>query len=158
MPSPVDIVPILETKPARLSDDAAKTIYQDILRTSESGSESSVIASALRESGLQFAQSISEEFAEHPIHFLYVSPDQVKRRTNTGDPTEYRQYIWIKANGPISHDKRANAIALAYASDHDLINTIVRAHADSSHIDIMVSLDHTIFFHDVRSPNIRLMK
>jgi acyl-CoA thioesterase II len=160
MPSPIDILPSPESMTAKLSDETADAIYQDILKTSEaSGSETSVhaILEWLRYNGLRSMQLASEEIERSPLRFIIVSPDQVKRNS-TEIPTEFRQYVVIKPNGAITDDKRTNAIAMSYASDHDLINTTVRSHEDSSHIDAMVSLDHTIYFHDVRSPKICLIK
>ena len=75
-------------------------------------------------------------------------------------PTEYRQYVWFKANGAISTDPRTHAIALAYASDHNLLSTSVRAHNDKwsiSDISVMVTLDHIIYFHDVYPCGISLI-
>lgn len=152
MPSPVDLVPAPETMHGKSSDQYPETIYQDILKSSESLEPVSPAVTWARDNGLKCVQSVSEELAARPIDFRYVSNEQVGQTGRTVQPTEYRQYVWFKANGSISDDSRTNAMALAYASDHDLINTTIRAHemaSNMSEIKVMVSLDHIMYFHDV---------
>lgn len=100
MPSRADIVAHPETMTAKLSDDYAKELYQDILKASESFKSESSVPPAVawaRENGLLFVQSLSEELALRPIDFRYVPNDQLKMNSSLTHPTEYRQYIWFKA-------------------------------------------------------------
>ena len=150
MPSPLHLVPSPESLHAPTPDEYAQTIYQKIIK-SEPKKITSIVARA-RENGVEFVKSLSEEFAHRPIDFRYVSKEQVKESARSSNPTEYRQYVWFKANGDISGDPRTHAVALAYASDHNLLSTVIRSHEDEwslSDISVMVSLDHIIYFHDV---------
>jgi acyl-CoA thioesterase II len=102
-----------------------------------------------RENEDKFIKNLSEEFAQRPILFRYVSSEDVKADSSS----EYRQYVWFKANGTISSDPQTHLVALAYASDHNLLWTSIRSHEGWSSADfgVMVSLDHIIYFHDVRA-------
>jgi acyl-CoA thioesterase II len=154
---PVDIVARPETITAQLSDDYAKEIYQDILKASEPSKSDRSVPPAVawvRENGLHWLKIVSEDLAKRPIDFRYVPNDQLKR---TSSPAEYRQYIWFKANGPISNDKNTNAVGLVYASDHNLADTTILSHEDRSNEDgsnlgdihTILSLDHVMYFHHV---------
>jgi acyl-CoA thioesterase II len=160
-PSPVDLVPAPESMHAPTPDEYAQTIYQRIVKTSESPRKKvSPIVARARENGEEFVRYLSHEFAHRPIDFRYVSKADVKTSVRPSQPTEYRQHVWFKANGVISSDPRTHAIALAYASDHNLLSTSIRAHNDKWHISdisVMVSLDHIIYFHDVYPPGVFLM-
>jgi acyl-CoA thioesterase II len=160
-PSAVNFDPPPESIHAPTPDEYAQTIYQRIVKTSESPKKKvSPIVARARENGEEFVRSLSEEFAHRPIDFRYVSKKDVKTGARPSQPTEYRQYVWFKANGAISNDPRTHAIALAYASDHNLLSTSIRAHDekwDISDINVMVSLDHIIYFHDVYPPGMFLM-
>ena len=84
----------------------------------------------------------------------------MKTRAHPARPTEYRQWVWFKANGAISDDPRTHAVALAYASDHHLLGTSIRAHDhkwDIADMSVMVSLDHIVYFHDVYPHRMSLM-
>lgn len=160
-PSAVNFVPPPEALHAPTPDEYAQTIYQKIVKASESPKKKvSPFVARARENGEEFVRSLSEEFAHRPIDFRYVSKKDVKTGARPDQPTEYRQYVWFKANGAISTDPRTHAIALAYASDHNLLSTSIRAHNDKwdiSDISVMVSLDHIIYFHDVYLRGMSLM-
>jgi acyl-CoA thioesterase II len=155
MPSPVHLVPDPETIHAPSPDEFAKLIYQRIIDASEtlsSQSKASPFITRARENKEEFVRAMSEEFAVRPIDFRYVSRDQVKSDASRAYTTDYRQYVWFKVNGTISSDPRAHFVALAYASDHNLLSTSVRSHGDEwefKDISVMVSLDHIIYFHEV---------
>jgi acyl-CoA thioesterase II len=161
MPSPLHLVPAPESMNAPSPDEYAKTIYQRIVKTSETPKKKlPPIVARARENGEEFIRSLSEEFAHRPIDFRYVSKEEVKESARSSQPTDYRQYVWFKANGAISNDPRTHAIALAYASDHNLLSTTLRSHDDQwnfNDIGVMVSLDHIIYFHDVNSSEIFLI-
>ena len=162
MPSPLHLVPDPETMHAPTPEEYAQTVYQRIVKKAAAPTQQTKISPLIararankgNENGEELIKSLSEEFAARPIDFRYVSDKEVKTSARTPQPTEYRQYSWFKANGSISDDPRMHAVALAYASDHNLLSTAVRAHAgkwDFTDISVMVSLDHIIYFHDVIS-------
>ena len=153
MPSPVHLIPAPETLHAPTPDEYAKTIYQRIVKAdSNSNPERKIlpIVARARENAEEFVKSLSEEFASRPIDFRYVSKDQIPADRRGGD--SYRQYVWFKANGAISEDPKVHAVALAYASDHHLLSTSLNWQSKwtLSDIGVMVSLDHIIYFHEVR--------
>lgn len=159
MPSPVHLVPAPESMHAPTADEYAQTVYQKIIKSTESPKTrfASFVARA-RENGEEFVRSLSDEFAHRPIEFRYVSKEEVKESARSSQPTDYRHYVWFKANGAISDDPRAHAVALAYASDHNLSSTAIRSHNDQwsiTDMSVMVSLDHIIYFHDVHTRDIR---
>lgn len=155
MPSPLDLVPAPETIHVPTPDEYAQTIYKRIVSASETsppGRKIPPIVARARQNGEEFVRSLSEEFASRPIEFRYVSREQVKANQSPAHPTEYRQYAWFKVNGTISPDPRTHVVALAYASDHNLLSTSIRSHEDQwtfDDVSVMVSLDHIIYFHDV---------
>jgi acyl-CoA thioesterase II len=159
MPSPIHLVPPPEKLHAPTPDEYAQTIYQKIVKdVSENKStikkKITPIVARAQENGEEFVKSLSEEFAARPIDFRYVSTEDISPSARTDEPTEYKQYLWFKAHGDISKDPRTHAIALAYASDHSLLSTAIRAQNGKwsfSDISVMVSLDHSIYFHDVTS-------
>jgi acyl-CoA thioesterase-2 len=150
-PSPVDRVPAPESLHAPTPEEYAQAVYQQIVKASDRYSQRTkvppIVAQA-RENGDEFIKNLSEEFAHRPILFRYVSNEDVKDDSTS----EYRQYVWFKANGTISSDPQTHLVALAYASDHNLLWTSIRSHEgwSSSDFGVMVSLDHIIYFHDVR--------
>jgi acyl-CoA thioesterase II len=152
-PSPVDRVPAPESLHAPTPEEYAQAVYQSIVKGSDRFAQSKkvppIIAQA-RENEDKFIKNLSEEFAQRPILFRYVSGENVKAYSSS----EYRQYVWFKANGTISSDPQTHLVALAYASDHNLLWTSIRSHEGWSSADfgVMVSLDHIIYFHDVRLP------
>jgi acyl-CoA thioesterase-2 len=159
-PSPIDLVPAPESMHAPTPEQYAQTIYQRIVKASESQKPEKkvpAIVQRARANGEEFVRSLSEEFAVRPIDFRYVSHEQVKSDVGSARGTKYRQYVWFKAHGTISSDPNTNAMALAYASDHNLLSTSVRSHEPEwslSDISVMVSLDHIIYFHDVSPSSI----
>jgi acyl-CoA thioesterase II len=156
MPSPVDRVPAPETLHVPSPEEYAQTIYQIVKDTkmTRKAKISPVVALARNHAkGEELLRTLELEFASRPIDFRYVSQKDVKRPTHTS-PVEFRQYNWFKVNGTISDDPQSHAVALAYASDHNLLNAALQSHGtDFSFFDIsvMVSLDHSIYFHGVCS-------
>jgi acyl-CoA thioesterase II len=159
MPSPIHLVPPPEKLHAPSPDEYAQTVYQKIVKDVKSDTSAikkkvTPIVARAQENGEEFLRSLSEEFASRPIDFRYVLTEDVVSSARTEQPTEYRQYLWFKAHGDISNDPRTHAIALAYASDNSLLSTVVRAQGGKwsfNDISVMVSLDHSIYFHDVLS-------
>jgi len=152
MPSPVHLIPPPETLHAPTPDEYAKTIYQRIVKaSSQTTPEQKVnpIVVRARENGEEFVKSLSEEFASRPIDFRYVHKEQVPADRREGET--YRQYVWFKANGAISEDPKVHIVALAYASDHHLLATSLgwQSRWSATDISVMVSLDHSIYFHEV---------
>lgn len=161
MPSPVHHVPAPETLHVPSPDEYAQTIYQRIVKQVSSSKKVKVtpIVARAQKNGEEFVKSLSEEFASRPIDFRYVSPADVKSVSGASQPTEYKQYLWFKAHGAISDDPQTHAIALAYASDHALLSTSVRAQnggVSFDDISVMVSLDHIIYFHEVQTLKYKL--
>jgi acyl-CoA thioesterase II len=69
----------------------------------------------------------------------YIAPEK-------GDP---KQYLWIRASGPLPDDFRLHQCVLAYASDFSLLDTALIAHGRlmfDPRIQ-MASLDHAVWFH-----------
>ncbi|MGO9483287.1 MAG: acyl-CoA thioesterase II [Rhodomicrobium sp.] len=62
---------------------------------------------------------------------------------------EPKQYIWIKASGPLPDDFRLHQCVLAYASDFSLLDTALAAHGRLMFDPriMMASLDHAVWFH-----------
>jgi acyl-CoA thioesterase II len=160
MPSPIHLVPKPEDMHTPSPQEYAQTIYQRIVdraaiptkQTKMSPVAAMAKSNASNGNGEELIKSLSKEFAARPIDFRYVSDKEVKASARTSQPTEYRQYSWFKTNGSISNDPRMHAVALAYASDHNLLSTAVGAHRGKWNfpdISVMVSLDHIIYFHDV---------
>jgi acyl-CoA thioesterase-2 len=152
-PSPVNRVPAPEVLHAPTPEEYAQAVYQQIVKGSDRFARRTkvppIVAQA-RENGEEFIKNLSEEFAQRPILFRYVPHEDVFKDDLSSD---YRQYVWFKANGTISSDPQTHLVALAYASDHNLLWTSIRSHEGWSSADfgVMVSLDHIIYFHDVRS-------
>ena len=64
-------------------------------------------------------------------------------------PQEPKQYIWIRAAGPLPQDTAVHEAVLAYASDMTLLDTTLVAHGRSV-FDAGVqaaSIDHALWFH-----------
>ncbi|KAK9237531.1 HotDog domain-containing protein [Lipomyces kononenkoae] len=60
---------------------------------------------------------------------------------------EKKNYLWVRAKGKIRNEE-AHAMALAYFSDSGLLGTSTRVNGiNSNDIAMMVSLDHSIYFH-----------
>lgn len=64
-------------------------------------------------------------------------------------PQEPRQYVWIRAAGPLPEDRAIHEAVLAYASDMTLLDTTLIAHGKSVFDrDIQAaSIDHSLWFH-----------
>jgi acyl-CoA thioesterase 8 len=111
-------------------------------------------------SGEQVEDEKGSPFISHRIEIL---------NKNSKNPHEKKTRQWIKARGKISEagGHQAHLSALAYMSDSYFIGTISRIHdlwrlqepggnidpdnsAKKPEIGMMVSLDHTIYFHDPR--------
>ena len=82
---------------------------------------------------------------ERPIE---MRPTDLSRffSSEKGEP---RQYIWIKASGPLPDDFRLHQCVLAYASDFSLLDTALAAHRRLMFDPriMMASLDHAVWFH-----------
>jgi acyl-CoA thioesterase II len=150
-PSPVHRVPAPESLCAPTPEEYAQAVYEKIVKDSDRLARRTkvppIVAQA-RENGDEFIKNLSAEFAQQPILFRYVSNEDIKEDSLS----EYRQYVWFKANGTISSDPQTHLVALAYASDRSLLSTCIRSHEAWSAADfgVLVSLDHIIYFHDVR--------
>jgi acyl-CoA thioesterase II len=152
--SPVDLVPAPEPAQTALPGKDANSVYHEIVKSAEIASSESEInpaAAWARYNGLHFLQSVSNDFVSRLMEFRYVSDGQIMSSDQTPDLTDHQQFIWFRANGSISDDRRSHAIALAYASDHDLLNSALRRHEKSARCEVktMVSLNHVIYFHEV---------
>lgn len=151
--SPTHVVPRPEAIQTKPSEEDPKDIYREIVKAAELSKVPTRVNPAIawaRENGLEFLQSLSKEYVSRPIDYRYVSNLEETKDGLTGN-TEHRQYVWFRTNGPTSTDPNTNALALVYASDHDLINTAIQAHGDllKSDIKVMVSLNHSVYFHTV---------
>ena len=71
------------------------------------------------------------------------------RAFSPSEKGEPRQYIWIKASGPLPDDFRLHQCVLAYASDFSLLDTALVAHGRLMFDPriMMASLDHAVWFH-----------
>ena len=152
MPSPIDRVPAPESLHAPTPEEYAQAVYQQIVKASDLFAKNKKIppiVARARENGEEFIKNLRQEFAHRPILFRYVPNEDVAKGTSS---SEYRQYVWFKANGTISSNPQTHAVALAYASDHNLLRTSICRHEgwSPSDFDVMVSLDHIIYFHDVQ--------
>lgn len=152
MPSPIDRVPAPESLHAPTPEEYAQAIYQQIVKASDRFAKNKKfppIVARARENVEEFIKNLSQEFAHRPILFRYVPNEDVAKDPSS---SKYRQYVWFKANGTISSDPQTHAVALAYASDYNLLRTSIRRHEgwSASDFDVMVSLDHIIYFHDVQ--------
>lgn len=81
------------------------------------------------------------------IDFRYVD-EKLRPTMCRNQSTDYRQYIWFRVNGSISNDRRINAIALAYTSDHAFRIATNPVRQKASNMGLAVH-DHAIYFHDV---------
>ena len=152
MPSPIDRVPAPESLHTPTPEEYAQAIYQQIVKASDRFAKNKKfppIVARARENVEEFIKNLSQEFAHRPILFRYVPNEDVAKDPSS---SKYRQYVWFKANGTISSDPQTHAVALAYASDYNLLRTSIRRHEgwSASDFDVMVSLDHIIYFHDVQ--------
>ena len=155
MPSPVHLLPGPETIRTPTPDEYAQYTLRRLLAapkkpTLESKTRPIVARAFANSEG--FVKDMREEFASRPIDQRHIDKKSITPSARTGNLTEHRDYTWFKANGTVSDDPRAHACALAYASDHQLLSTSVRAQGgkfDFKDIALMVSLDHVMYFHEV---------
>ncbi len=82
---------------------------------------------------------------ERPIE---LRPTDLSRFLSS-EKAEPKQYIWIKASGPLPDDFRLHQCVLAYASDFSLLDTALVAHGRVMFDPriMMASLDHAVWFH-----------
>ncbi len=82
---------------------------------------------------------------ERPIE---IRPTNLSRFFSS-EKAEPKQYIWIKASGPLPDDFRLHQCVLAYASDFSLLDTALVAHGRLMFDPriMMASLDHAVWFH-----------
>jgi acyl-CoA thioesterase II len=151
-PSPVNRVAAPESLHAPTPEEYAQAVYQKIVKDSDQLARRTKVppmVAQARENGEEFMKNLSEEYAHRPILFRYLRDEDVFR----DDSSDFRQYVWFKANGTISSDPQTHSVALAYASDHNLLSTSIKSHEgwNSSDFGVLVSLDHIIYFHDVCS-------
>ncbi|TGZ83824.1 Thioesterase/thiol ester dehydrase-isomerase [Ascodesmis nigricans] len=86
-----------------------------------------------------------EQFAKEPFEWRRVRTDQV----NSGKkPADRVMRSWVRSKSPIV-DPRMQYAGLAYFSDSWFIGTVGRVNREArrGNIGMMVSLDHTIWFH-----------
>lgn len=97
--------------------------------------------------------------------FLEMAPDNIKQYWQRERPIEMRpvdlthyfsnkplppkQYIWVRASGPLPEDERIHQCVLAYASDMALLDTSLFPHGSSVFSPKIqaASLDHAMWFH-----------
>ena len=95
----------------------------------------------------------------------HLIPEQVRDKFLGDKPIEIRpvtvvdpfdpqvceplKYVWFRANGVMPEDPQVHRYMLAYASDFNLITTVLQPHgANYLNRDIqMASLDHALWFH-----------
>ena len=94
----------------------------------------------------EVAQLMKEREANDPFEFRRAG---IANDTPDADPTHKLQRQWVRARGGIS-DEGAHLPALACLSDNSFINTVntVNPRARYGRIGMIVSLDHTIYFHN----------
>jgi acyl-CoA thioesterase II len=80
-----------------------------------------------------------------PIDLRYIGPSPMERR----DVRDYRQQVWLRADGRLPDDPVLHACVVTYASDLTLLDTTVLPHGVSwSDTKVqMASLDHAMWFH-----------
>ena len=61
------------------------------------------------------------------------------------------QYSWFKTLGKVRGDENVHSIIMAYMSDTGLLGTCLKVHNMqlASDVSMMVTLDHSIYFHDI---------
>ena len=79
---------------------------------------------------------------------LELRPVDVSRFVAT-EKVEPKQYLWIRANGPLSEDFRFHQCVLAHGSDFSLLDTALIAHGRALFDPrlMLASLDHSLWFH-----------
>ncbi|UZJ51283.1 hypothetical protein CBS101457_000603 [Exobasidium rhododendri] len=66
-----------------------------------------------------------------------------------GLPTPgYEQAYWIRAKLPVAGGEDAQKAALSYASDMNLLGTVAKALGSSRRIQMMATLDHSMWFYE----------
>lgn len=96
--------------------------------------------------GIPFTTSVKGERGSgwRPIQIRRADP-----KPDSGQPLSAKEYLWMRARHPISADIRAQQVALAYASDLNLLPVSMRPHGlDWSEPGLQAaSLDHAMWFH-----------
>jgi acyl-CoA thioesterase II len=149
--SPINLVPPPEKIWIPSAEEYAELLYKRALKASESNEKNrkSEFAVKVKENGEQFRQDMIKQYLARPIDYRDVPDGQVKGPA--GSKTDYKRYVWLKASGSLSEDPNAHAVAMAYASDHSLVQTAIRAQDEFnlSQVAVIVSLDHSVYFHEV---------
>ncbi|KAI8321979.1 Thioesterase/thiol ester dehydrase-isomerase, partial [Martensiomyces pterosporus] len=105
-------------------------------------------------------QDLPDRFREY-LALRYEEPLLIDvRRVTNMDPKDIidpkslppRQLMWMRATENLSDNPSIHQCVLAYASDHEFLDTSVLPHAVSAYnpsrqLNMVVSLDHTIWFH-----------
>lgn len=96
--------------------------------------------------GIPFTTSVKGEQG------LRWRPIQIRRadpKPDPGQPLLAKEYLWMRARHSIAADIRAQQVALAYASDLNLLPVSMRPHGlDWSEPSLQAaSLDHAMWFH-----------
>ncbi|KAI9213437.1 hypothetical protein DS838_001698 [Geotrichum bryndzae] len=90
-------------------------------------------------------KSQDEQEVANGIKVKIILPE--KDEWKSQDASERRLRYWMKCDGTIS-DPKAHVMGLAYLSDSHLLGTSVIASGHRfSDVSMMVSLDHSIYFH-----------
>lgn len=82
---------------------------------------------------------------QHPFEIRAVEPIDYLR-PGARPP---RQHIWLRAVDRLPDDDCLHRCLLAYVSDFSLLNTSLRPHGTSYHVDdlFLASIDHAMWFH-----------
>lgn len=100
----------------------------------------------------EVAESLKEHEANEPFEFRRAG---IVNDTPETDPTHKLQRQWVRARGSIL-DEGSHLPALAYFSDNLFIGTASRVNpqARSGQVGMIVSLNHTIYFHNARNTRV----
>ncbi|ORX71458.1 Thioesterase/thiol ester dehydrase-isomerase [Linderina pennispora] len=105
-------------------------------------------------------QDLPDRFREY-LALRYEEPLLIDvRRVSNMDPKDMvepkalppRQLMWMRATERLNGDPSIHHCVLAYCTDHEFLDTSVLPHAVSAYspdrqLNMIVSLDHTIWFH-----------
>ncbi|PWW79862.1 Thioesterase/thiol ester dehydrase-isomerase [Tuber magnatum] len=96
----------------------------------------------------EVAELLREREASDPFEFRKAG---IVSDTPGTDPTHKIQRQWVRVRGNIS-DEEAHLPALAYFSDSFFLGTVSRVNPQARYgkVGMMLSLDHTIYFHNAR--------
>lgn len=90
---------------------------------------------------------------EMRLYWQYERPIELRptdlSRFFSSEKGEPKQYLWIRASGPLPDDFRLHQCILAYASDFSLLDTALVAQGRRLFDPrmMMASLDHAVWFH-----------